>query len=67
MPSRVIEYEKKKLKEFMDFNSKYGNVLPNLEKLCLRYRLISRYVASSDSGMVPFIYGKDYFPDMAHD
>ena len=67
MPQKVIAYEKYKLKEFIDFNAKFGNIAPNLEKLGQRIRLISKYALNTDKGMVPFVFGKDFTPNMPHD
>lgn len=67
LPNKVLEYDMKKLKEITEFNQTYAQTDANLKALSSRLRLASKYFMRQEKGIVPFVYGKDYRPDMLHD
>ena len=67
VPNNLIQYEKKKLEELVEFAQENNGVEPNLKTLSCRLRVISRMIWQSGEGMAPFIMGKHYRPDMKTD
>ena len=67
VPYRVMNFGKTKLAELVDFNQNYLALEPNLSAFGSRIRLKSRALAAKAKGVVPFVFGQDYKPDMMHD
>ena len=53
-----------KLNELINFNTRYGSHEGNLRGLKQRLGLFSKYFLKQDKGLLPFVYGRDYKPDM---
>ena len=66
-PMSIRDWELDKLKEIVDFQTKYAQKKPDLSALSMRLKLISRQLLQDGNGMAPFVLGKDYKPDMPRD
>ena len=67
LPNQVTDFEKKKLRELDRFLEMHRASSPNLKAFTFRLNVISKELLKQDRGMVPFVLGKDYSPDMTHE
>ena len=67
IPKKIVEYTSNKLDEFVTFSNKYALQEPNLQALGSRVRLMARALHGKGKGVTPFVFGRDYAPDMMHD
>lgn len=66
-PSKVREFELGKLDELWEFNTQYAGAEPNLKALSSKLRVKAKEFHKQNNCVLPFIFGRDYKPDMMHD
>ena len=59
-----MDFENKKVKELAKFAVDSYSKTPNINSFKKRLQVLYKYYNKEGKGVMPFVFGKDYYPDI---